>query len=74
MLKKYISRLYFVFCTKKFDSYKTTIGISKTLIYGTSKTVRLAKKNVEEVLNSPDRRQASSRATSERTAYKKKGK
>ena len=31
------------------------------------KTVRLAKRNVEKVLNGPERKQASSRAASERT-------
>ena len=69
---KYISCKYFVFYTKTFDSFKTTIAILNIEIYGASKTVRLAKRNVEKALNGPDRRQASnSRATSERSAYKK---
>ena len=32
-----------------FDSFKTTTAISNTEIYGESKTVRLAKSNVESL-------------------------
>ena len=67
-------QIFCVFCTNTFDSCKTIIAISNTKIYGASKTVRLAKRNIEKVLNGPETRQASSRTTSERRAYKKEGK
>ena len=64
----------FFFYTKTFDRFKTRIAISSTEIYGASKTVILTKRNVEKVLNGPERRRAYSRAASERTTYKKEGK
>ena len=50
----------FFFCTKMFDSFKTTIAISNTEIYGENKMVRLAKSNTEKESNGPERRQESS--------------
>ena len=47
MLKIYFMQ-YFVFCTISFESYKIAIDISNIEIYRASKTVRLAKRNVED--------------------------
>ena len=50
-------QIFCVFCNNTFDSFKTTIAISNSKIYGASKTVRLAKRNIEKVLNGPETRQ-----------------